>query len=325
MSNTENINAQNAEQSPTEDAILDEAKRVLAQSESTENEKKPNKFWRTVWSYLVITVGTIIIALGIYVFKFPNNFATGGVSSIALILANFVSFITEGQIVLILNVLLLIVALIVFGKNFAIKTIYSSLLLSVTMTVLEIVWPITQPLTDQKFLELIYGIGGVAVGSAILFNEGASSGGTDIIAMMLKKFFKMETGTALFFADFVLAVIGCFTFGIEAGMYSILGLVIKAFIVDGVIDNINLSKCCIIITQKDAEICEYINKNIRRGATIADCKGAFTHKDKKLIITVVNRPQAIALKAFIKSVDKEAFTIVTNSSDILGKGFRTVL
>ena len=162
------------------------------------------------------------------------------------------------------------------------------------------------------------------MGSAVLFNEGASSGGTDIVAMILKKFTSLDIGKALLITDFILAAASFVIFDTETGLLSVFGLVMKAFMVDNVIESINLSKCFIIITSKDKEICEFINTELHRGATVSDCSGSFTGDKKKMIITVTRRPQAVMLKRFIKEIDPKAFSIITNSGDILGKGFRTV-
>lgn len=289
------------------------------------NKKMKTNKAETLKSYLVITVGTVIMAAGIYFFKFPNNFSTGGVSALSMILTALFPILTAGQYMMIINVLLLIVGLLVFGKNFAVKTIYSSLLLSICTRVFEVIVPLAQPLTNEKFLELIFAIGLTAIGSALIFNEAASSGGTDIIAMILKKFTNLNIGRALLCSDIILAAASLWVFDISTGMFSILGLVMKAFVVDNVIDGINLSKCFTIITDKDKEICEFINSELHRGATVSICSGAFTGEDRRMIITVLNRNQAVLLKQFIKKTDKNAFTMITNSSDILGKGFRTVM
>ena len=289
------------------------------------NKKMKTNKAETLKSYLVITVGTVIMAAGIYFFKFPNNFSTGGVSALSMILTALFPILTAGQYMMIINVLLLIVGLLVFGKNFAVKTIYSSLLLSICTRVFEVIVPLSQPLTNEKFLELIFAIGLTAIGSALIFNEAASSGGTDIIAMILKKFTNLNIGRALLCSDIILAAASLWVFDISTGMFSILGLVMKAFVVDNVIDGINLSKCFTIITDKDKEICEFINSELHRGATVSVCSGAFTGEDRRMIITVLNRNQAVLLKQFIKKTDKNAFTMITNSSDILGKGFRTVM
>ena len=283
--------------------------------------KKRNTFT----SYLVITAGTMIMAAGIYLFKFPNNFSTGGVSALSMILTALFPGMTAGQYMMIINVILLAIGLLVFGKGFAVKTVYSSMLLSVCTRVFEVVMPLEHTLTDQKLLELVFAIALTAIGSALIFNEGASSGGTDVVAMILKKFTNLDIGRALLCSDIVLAAASLWVFDIETGMFSILGLVMKAFVVDNVIDGINLSKCFTIITDKDAEICEFINKELHRGATVSVCSGAFTGENRKMIITVLNRGQAVMLKQFIKQTDVHAFTVITNSSDILGKGFRTTV
>jgi uncharacterized membrane-anchored protein YitT (DUF2179 family) len=265
------------------------------------------------------------MAVGIYFFKFPNNFSTGGVSALSMILTKLAPMLTAAQYMMIFNVLLLIVGLLIFGKTFAVQTIYCSMLLSVCTRVFEIVMPLSAPITDQTLLELVYAIGLTAIGSAILFNEGASSGGTDIVAMILKKYTSLDIGKALLYSDIILAVASIWVFDIATGMFSILGLVMKAFVVDNVIDGINLTKCFTIITDKDKEICDYINNELHRGATVSECSGAFTGEHRKMILTVLKRGQAVALKRFIKETDPHAFTMITNSSDILGKGFRTIV
>lgn len=278
-----------------------------------------------VVSYLLITVGTLIMTVGIYFFKFPNNFSTGGESSLAVLLAAVCPKFTRAEYMFGINIFLLILGLILFGKKFACKTIYCSILLSLLTWVLETCIPINAPITNQRLLELFFGVGLTAVGSAVIFNERASSGGTDIVAMILKRYTSLDIGKALLCSDFILALSSAVIFNVETGLFSILGLILKAFWVDNIIDNINLSKCFMIITDKPDEVCEFINKKLHRGATVSACKGAFTDDEKKFIITVLKRNQAVLLKAFIKQIDKHAFSVITNSSDILGKGFRTIL
>lgn len=280
----------------------------------------------TLRSYGIITLGTLLMAAGIYFFKFPNNFSTGGVSGLSIILQRLLPRFTAAQYMMFFNVLLLVVAMLVFGRSFAVKTVYSSLLLSLATRVLEIAVPMEAAFTGEKMLELFFAMGLTAVGSALLFNEAASSGGTDIVAMIIKKYFHVDNiGTALFISDFVLAAASIVVFDTETGLYSILGLLLKAFVVDNIIENINLSKCFIVVTDHAEEACEFINRELHRGATIADARGAFTNDDKKLIITVLRRGQAVLLKRKMKEIDPHSFSVILNSSDILGKGFRTVL
>ncbi len=275
--------------------------------------------------YAVLTFGALLMACGIYFFKFPNNFSTGGVSALSILLVPVFPQVTAGQFMMFFNILLLVVGLLVFGKGFTFKTVYCSMLLSVFTRLFEVVIPMADPFTDQKFMELVYAIILTAAGSAILFNEGASSGGTDIVAMILKKFTRLNIGKALLVSDFILAAASIVVFDVETGFLSIFGLVMKAFVVDNVIDSINLSKCCIVVTDKGDEIRDYIHNTLHRGATYTQCTGSYTGKQKEMITTVLNRDQAVKLKLYIKEVDPTAFSIITNSSDILGKGFRAAV
>lgn len=299
-----------------------------------EPQTKKARFLRAFWSYIIITFGTALIACGIYFFKFPNHFTMGGVSSMAVLLAPLFApvwggIISESVIMTVLNTVLLVVALIVFGKKFAIKTIYSTMLLNVIMLVLEKVVPLDKPLTNEPFLEMLLTISGIAVGSAILFSQGASSGGTDIIAMILKRYTSFNTGTALLISDAIVVALSPVVFhGMDNYMTIFLcsatGLILKSFIVDNVMDGINLNRCFIIVTSKHEEVCSFINNELHRGATVSRCEGSFSHEEKKMIITVLNRQQASIMKLYLKQTDPHAFTIITNSSDIQGKGFRIV-
>ena len=206
-----------------------------------------NKIKNVLKSYSIITLGIAIMAVGIYFFKFPNNFSTGGVSGMSTILGKLVPNISKAAFVNIINYSLLVLGLIFFGRGFAFKTVYSSIVLSSLIAVFEYFFPLTKPLTDQPFLELVCSILLVGVGSALLFSERASSGGTDIVAMILKKYTKLNIGKALFCSDFVIVLVSFVVFGIETGIFSMLGLLSKALVVDNIIDSIYLSKCVTIV------------------------------------------------------------------------------
>ncbi|MBE7035841.1 MAG: YitT family protein [Ruminococcaceae bacterium] len=275
--------------------------------------------------WLIITAGTLCVSVGIYFFKFPNNFSTGGVSGISVILGGLIPAVSSGTFVLVINALLLLIGFIFLGKSFGIKTAYCSMLMSISIYLLEWLCPLTEPMTKQPVLELAFSIILPAVGSAILFNWGASTGGTDIVAMLMKKYTSLDIGKALLATD-TLIVFGSFAvFGIETGLFSFLGLLGKSLVVDGMIESLNVSKYFTIITSHADEIKEYINKELHRGATICDCTGSYTNDEKKLILTVLYRSQALQLKNYVKSVDKSAFIVIANTSNVIGKGFRNVM
>ena len=293
-----------------------------------------SKFLETLKTYLIITLGGLIVACGVYFFSFPNSFSTGGTSALSVLVAKIIGVeaITPGLIMAIVNVFLIVIALIIFGKSFAFKTVYCSLLISLFSLVMERVLPIhiiangSATLTDDPLLELVFSIGCIALGSAITFSVGASSGGTDIVAMILKKYTNLDISRALFASDAILVVASFFIINIRIGLYSLLGLILKSFIVDVIIDGIYLTKCFYIITSRDKEIVDFINNRLHRGATVSLCTGSFTHEDKKIIITVLSRTQAMQLKNYIQETgDGSDFTIITNSSDIIGKGFRSAI
>ncbi len=270
----------------------------------------------------LITLGTLIMSAGIYFFKFPNNFSTGGVSGLSVVLAHYFPAFTPGTFVTIINVLLLLIGFAVFGKDFGFKTTYTSLLSSGFLRLMEIILPMDAPMTSQPFAELLFAVGLPAVGSAILFNLDASSGGTDIVAMILRKYTSLNIGTALMCSDCIITLAACVAFGMDTGIFCVLGLIIKSVMVDMVLENINTHKCFHIITAHPEKIVEYITVNLKRGATELQGEGAYTHEGRTVILTVINRREAVLLRREVKRVDPTAFILITNTGEIIGKGFR---
>lgn len=274
--------------------------------------------------FILMNVGTLIVAVGIYFFKFPNRFSTGGVSGLSIIFGNLSKIITPGQFVFLINVALLIIGFLVLKKSFGLKTIYCSILLSLVTRGLEIVLPLPGPLTDQKLLELVFSVLLPAIGSAILFNVNASTGGTDILAMILKKKTNLDIGKSLLCTDFLIAASAGLVFGVETGLFSLLGLAFKAVAVDTMIENLNLKKSMTIITTKPHEVCEYITCKLHRGATFWRAQGAYTDEERWVVLAAMDRMQANQLRSYVKSIDAHSFVVLNNTSEIIGKGFRTV-
>ncbi len=273
-------------------------------------------------NFALLTGSTLLIAIGTYFFKFTNNFTFGGITGLAVLVAKS-GFISAGDFNFIVNMLLLLLGFLILGKNFAAKTAYCSILLSVALSLLERICPMDGPLTDQPMLELAFAIALPALGSAVLFNIGSSSGGTDIIAMILKKYTSIDIGKALLATDFLIALAGCFVFGIETGLYSFLGLAVRSSMVDGFIESLNLSKYFNVVCSTPEPICHFINDELHRRATIVDAKGAFSGEQKYLVLTVLNRFQAVRLRNYIKTEAPDAFLLISNTSEIIGKGFHS--
>ena len=280
-------------------------------------------------NWLFMNLGVLLMAIGIYFFKAPNGFATGGVSGVAIILANVFPVLTQSVYMMIINVLLLIVGVIVLGKECGILTIYCSLMLSLENWLFETLVPLSAPLTSYPLLELVYAVLLTGVGSAIIFKCRASSGGTDIVALVLKKYTSMNVGTALLCTDFLIAAMTFIRFGEQGitidpqtGLFSLLGLFAKVFVVDDIIDSINLCKSFTIINVKPDEINDYILKEIKHGVTVISAHGAYTGENKTVLMTVCRRSEAIRLRKKVYEIDPGAFMIITKTSEIMGKGFR---
>lgn len=279
---------------------------------------------KQIKEFLLINLGLAMVAAGIHFFKAPNNFATGGVSGVAIIIHYFLPGMAVGPLMLIINIMLLIFGFVAIGRNFTSKTVYSSFALSGMVWFLQKVTPINTPFTDDTMLELVMSILLPAVGSAIVFNQNASTGGTDIVAKVLNKLTSIDIGKALFLADFTITIFAGMVFGVRIGMYSFLGLILKGFVIDGVIEGLNTRKQMVIISEKPESVREYIIKNLHRGATIHIAFGAFTGEEKHVITTVVSRRQAIALRNYLREIDPQSFITITNASEIIGKGFRSI-
>lgn len=283
----------------------------------------PNANKNFVREFLLMSVGTALVSIGVYFFKFPNHFSMGGVSGLSILLGEVirVPWLTPSMFNTMINLLFLVLGFVLLDKGFGLKTVYCSLLYSALVQIFEWVWPMTAPLTDQLMLELFFAVILPALGSAILFNLGSSTGGTDIAAMILKKYSGLDVGNALLCSDLLIAAAALFIFDITAGLCSLLGLVLKSVLVDSVIESLNRKKAFIIITSNPEIACGYITDNLIRGATLWDAEGAYTHKEHQIVLTVLSRGQAVMLRRYLKEHDSTAFMIVTNSSEIFGKGF----
>ena len=271
--------------------------------------------------YALLTLGTALVAMGTYFFKFPNHFSTGGVTGIAVILSSIFPSVSSSLFASVINVAFLLLGFGVLNRGFGVRTVYCSLLFSGMLAGLEWLVPLSSPLTDEKLLELFFGVILPALGSAILFNTQGSTGGTDILAMILKKFTSLDIGMALLYVDVLIAGSTLILIDIETGLFSLLGLVLKSVLVDSVIESLNRKKSFILVTSCPEEVCDFITHTLHRSATFWKGEGAYSHQDKWVVLTALSRAQAGALRRHLESIDPHAFMIVTNSSEIFGKGF----
>ncbi len=278
----------------------------------------------TILSYIKITIGTCLMAIGVYFFEFQNHFSTGGMSGISMVLSDIFGGFSPGSFILILNVFFLVIGLVFLGRGFAAKTVYCSMLYSGLVWLLEVTVPMSSPLTGNMLLELFCDMILVSLGGALVFNEDGSSGGTDIPAMMMKKYLGINMGTSLLIIDFLVVFAMIFCFGAEIGLLSLFAIVLRALVVDSSMESFNMSRQFMIITERPEEILRYITDSLIRGATVIEnCRGAYTGKEKFIILVVIDKRQAVSLKREIKRIDPAAFTIIGNSADIIGDGFKS--
>ena len=285
---------------------------------------KPRTVFDVIKYVLFLNLGILMMSAGIYFFKSTNGFATGGVSGISILLAKLFPILTQATYMLIINVVLLILGVIILGKQCGLLTIYCSLMMSLENWCFEYFIPLSAPLTEHTLMELVYAVMLTGIGAAIIFKCNASSGGTDIVALILKKYTRLNVGEALLLSDFVIAASTFFIYGVETGLFSLLGLFAKVFVVDDLLDSMNMCKSFMIITTKPKEINAFIIKEMHHGATFYNAEGAYTHEEKHIIVTVCKRTEALRLRRKVKEIDSSAFIIINKTSEIMGKGFRDV-
>jgi uncharacterized membrane-anchored protein YitT (DUF2179 family) len=273
-------------------------------------------------SIILIHIGLILVAAAIVLFKVPNNFVTGGVTGISIVVKKIFPFLSIGLVMLVINIVLLSIGFLYTSSEFQIKSIYSTIMLSLLVWYSEKILPIDKPLTDDPLLELITAIFLLAGGTAILFYQNASSGGTDIIARILNIKTHMHIGKTVLITDLIISISSFFVFNVKVGLFSCVGVVIKGFLIDMVIEGLHSSKQIIIISSKSNEIKKFIMEKLGRGVTMYTAVGGNTNIERNVLNTIMGNQETIKLKQFIKKTDSHAFVTVNNVSEIIGGGFK---
>lgn len=270
--------------------------------------------------YLQITIGVLLVAVGLSLFLIPNKIVAGGVSGIATIIY-YLSNLHVGMTMLVLNVVLFLFGFRVLGDGFGIKSIYAVLLLSGSIDLIHNYSPI-HALTDNVLLAAIFGNLLAGMGLAMIFNQDASTGGTDILARILNKYTAMDIGRALLIFDFFIAGIsGVLLSSMDISLYSMLAVIINTLVIDELIGAFNNRKSMLIISRYPEEILHRILYDLGRGATILNGMGAFERREQRLILTVVSRRQMVKIMKIVKETDPTAFVIIGTVSEVMGEGF----
>ncbi len=272
--------------------------------------------------FLTLNLGLFLTAIGIEVFKAPNHFALGGTSGLSIILSTLFPKYPVSAFMWLVNLALVLLGLAFLDRQTMGWTVFSSFALSFYVSILERLIPLSAPLTNDTLLELIFAVGLPAVGSAIVFNIGASTGGTDILAMILKKYSSLQIGKALLLVDAAIVATAAALYGPRTGLYCILGLISKSFVVDSFIENVNTQKVCTVICSRPNDVVGFLVSELHRTATVREERGAFTGRPETVLVTVLSRREATRLRIYLRETDPHAFMTMVNSSEIVGRGFR---
>lgn len=272
--------------------------------------------------YAIITLGIAIVVISLQFFFFPNKIASGGVSGLALVINKLLG-IETGIVMNICNVVLFSLAFMFLGKSFGIKSLYAAFGLSISLSVIERNFKVV-PFTDNLVLASIFGSALLALGTAIMLTQNATTGGTSITAKLISKYFNIDFGKGLLISDSIVIILAMFTFGTELALFGLLSVYLTSTLIDKFIDGINVSKQVMVFTKQEKVVSSYIINDINRGCTVFHGKGGYTGQDNCVILTILTRSQFIKLKQFIKENDSSAFITVSETSEVLGEGFKSL-
>ena len=266
---------------------------------------------------ITFLIGLLLIALSYNIFLAPNNLVPGGVTGIAIIINNFVP-IDSSLIILFFNIILLLVSYLTLGKEKTRATILGALLLPVFISLTSSITDLFYIDTSQLLLSSVFGGALFGFGAGLVFKAGFSTGGTDIINLIVSKYFKIGIGTSMLLTDGLIVLGSSFVFGMTRLMYSIVILYIISFMSDRVILGISDSKAFYIITDKDDEVKEYILNSLNHGVTIFKAKGGFKKENRNVLMCVLPTKEYYRLRTGISEIDKEAFFVVTDAYEVFG-------
>lgn len=271
-----------------------------------------------LWRYFCITIGCLIASTSINLFLVPHHLLSGGVSGIAIILYFLFGFPIGVQI-LVMNIPLVYVAYKLIGKEYAITTIYGTILFSVAIDLTQFLSQIN-PLDDPLLACITGGIIS-GVGSGLIFRFNGSAGGLDIVAAVVRKYYSFNFGVVSFAINCVIMLIAAFFFGLKLAILTLISMFVSANLTDKVVEGFNRKKTIFIVSYNTEQIIEVILKEVGRGATILRGEGAFTRQEKPVIFVVVSLMQIAKIKLLVQEVDPQAFMIVQDAAEVMGRGF----
>ena len=263
----------------------------------------------------ILTIAIAIIAVAVYFFLVPSHTSISSMSGLGIVLSNFVP-LPLSAITMILNVVLLIIGFFTCGKEFGLKTVYTSVMLPVFLGIFENIFPNIGSITNSQELDVLCYILVVSVGLSILFNRNASSGGLDIVAKIINKYFHMELGKAMSLSGICVALSAALVYDKKTVVLSVLGTYFNGIVLDHFIFDNNIKRRVCIITKKEEELRQFIVRDLHSGATIYEAIGAYNMEKRNEIITIVDKGEYQKLMKYINQEDPEAFITVYTVSDM---------
>lgn len=263
----------------------------------------------------ILTIAIAIIAVAVYFFLVPSHTSISSMSGLGIVLSNFVP-LPLSAITMILNVVLLIIGFFTCGKEFGLKTVYTSVMLPVFLGIFENIFPNTGSITNSQELDVLCYILVVSVGLSFLFNRNASSGGLDIVAKIMNKYFHMELGKAMSLSGMCVALSAALVYDKKTVVLSVLGTYFNGIVLDHFIFDHNIKRRVCIITKKEEELRQFIVRDLHSGATIYEAIGAYNMEKRNEIITIVDKGEYQKLMKYINQEDPEAFITVYTVSDM---------
>lgn len=276
---------------------------------------KKSNILRSLKEFIVITLGALMASAAIFFFMLPSRVAIGSGSALAMVLSNYIP-LPVSVISLAINVILLILGFILIGNEFGAKTVYTSIMVPGFIGVFEMIFPDFQSLTQDPLLDVMCYILVCGMAMAILFSRNASSGGLDIVAKILNKFFKIDIGRAVSISGIAVALTSALCYDSKTVVMSVLGTYFAGMIVDHFIFGINIKRRVCVISPKLDEIVEFILHDLHSGATLNEIIGAYDNTPRKEVITIVDKHEYRKLMDFVRKTDPKAFVTVYSVNEI---------
>lgn len=271
-----------------------------------------------------LNVGALICAFAYVAFQAPNNFAIGGATGFSIVLSTLVPALSSDVALWIVNAALVIVGLIFVERKAVFWSVVASVVIPVYASVIQAIMPVTGSLTGDMWIDLCCTVLLIALGNAIAYNAGASTGGTEILVMALTRHTSLPVAHAVALANAVVAASGVALYGPRVGVYCIVGLILQTVIVNGVLEDLKCHKVCTVICRQPARVEEYIVRELSRTATVSYGYGAYSGRRVAQVMTVLTRAEALRLQRYVRSLDENAFITYVTTSEITGRGFRWV-